>query len=425
MAARRDEAGTGLSPQQRRFVVVLGVPAFGIALAYTVVSTYLPVLLERLSGPAITGVLLAAEGLVGLAVPVLVGRWSDRLHTRVGGRLPFILAGAALAVPALVLMPLLAGSLAGVAVVLGVFLVGYFTYFAPYYALYPDLVPAAIRGRSQGVQGGLRAAGLLLGLVSGGLLLNLGQSWPFLVGAAAIVVVTAILAVGIRPQLGQGEGTSTARGNPFAALVALLRDDRDLRTWTVANALWEAALAALRTFVVLYLVRGLGFSLTGASGVLALVGLVALVAAPVSGRLADRFGARRVIVVGVWVFALGALTPVATTSTLALLAVVPVAFAAIMFLTLPYTLLLELVGESGDHAVAASLFSASRAVGVLVGPLLGGLAIELLADTPLLALDDTRGYAAVFGVTSLLLLASIPVLRRLGRGSGERGDVPG
>lgn len=419
------EPGTRLSPQQRRFVVVLGVPAFGIALAYTVVSTYLPVLLERLSGPALTGVLLGAEGVVGLAVPVLVGRWSDRVHTRVGGRLPFILAGAALAVPALVLMPLLAGSLIGVAVTLGVFLVGYFTYFAPYYALYPDLVPAAIRGRSQGVQGGLRAAGLLLGLVSGGLLLSLGQSWPFLVGAAGIVVATALLTVGLRPQLGKGEGTSTTRGNPFAALVALLRDDRDLRTWTVANALWEAALAALRTFVVLYLVRGLGFSLSGASGVLALVGLVALVAAPTSGRLADRFGARRVIGVGVWIFALGALTAVATTSTIALLAVAPVAFAAIMFLTLPYTLLLELVGEGGDHAVAASLFSASRAVGVLVGPLLGGLAIELLADVPLLALGDTRGYAAVFGVTSALLLASIPVLHRLGRGSRPGDDVPG
>lgn len=404
---------------------MLGVPAFGIALAYTVVSTYLPVLLERLSGPALTGVLLGAEGLVGLAVPVLVGRWSDRLQTRIGGRLPLILAGAALAVPALVLMPLLAGSLLGVAVVLGVFLVGYFTYFAPYYALYPDLVPAAIRGRSQGVQGSLRAAGMLLGLVSGGLLLSLGTSWPFLVGAVAVVLVTGVLAVGIRPRLGEGEGGPAASGNPFVALGALVRERRDLRTWMIANALWEAALAALRTFVVLYLIRGLGFSLSGSSGVLALVGVVALVAAPASGRLADRYGARRVMWVGVWVFALGALTAVATTSTVALVAVVPVAFAAIMLLTLPYTVLLELVGEESDHAVAASLFSVSRAVGVLVGPLLGGLAIELLADVPLLALADTRGYAAVFGVASVLLLASIPVLRRLGPGSRPRGGVPG
>lgn len=415
--------GAGLSGHQRRFVLVLGVPAFGIALAYTVVSTYLPVLLERLSGPLITGVLLGAEGLLGLAVPVLVGRWSDRLRTRIGGRLPLILAGAALAIPALVLMPLLAGSLIGIAVALGVFLIGYFTYFAPYYALYPDLVPADIRGRSQGIQGGLRSAGLLVGLVSGGLLLSVTVLLPFVVGAAAVVVVTAVLSVGIWRSLGHGEGASTAEDNPFAAMWTLVRRHRDLRTWTIANALWEAALAALRTFVVLYLVRGLGFSLSGASGILALVGLVALVAAPVSGRLADRFGALRVMGVAVWVFALGALTAFATTSTVLLVAVVPVAFAAVMLLTLPYTLLLELMPDDSDNAIGASLFSASRAVGVLAGPLLAGLAVELLAGAPVLALDDTRGYAAVFGVTSVLLLASTPVLHRLR--SLTRGSVPG
>ncbi|MGI9004579.1 MAG: MFS transporter [Pseudonocardia sp.] len=150
------EQSRALSWGQRRFLLVLGLPAFGVALAYTVVSTYLPVLLDRLSGPTVTGILLGVEGLIGLVLPILVGGWSDRLRTRIGGRLPFILAGAVFTIPALVLMPLFAGSLAGVAVTLALFLIGYFVYFAPYYALYPDLVPDEIRGRSQGFQGGLR-----------------------------------------------------------------------------------------------------------------------------------------------------------------------------------------------------------------------------------------------------------------------------
>lgn len=50
---------------------------------------------------------------------------------------------------------------------------------------------------------------------------------------------------------------------------------------------------------------------------------------------------------------------------------------------------------------------------MLAGPLLAGLAIELLAGVPVLAFDQTSGYAAVFAVTSLLLFASIPVLGRI------------
>ena len=59
--------------------------------------------------------------------------------------------------------------------------------------------------------------------------------------------------------------------------------------------MWEAGLGALRAFVVLYFTRGLGLSLREVSGALALVGVAALVAAPLAGKLADRFGHRPVM----------------------------------------------------------------------------------------------------------------------------------
>ncbi|MCA1821151.1 MAG: hypothetical protein LC644_05170, partial [Pseudonocardia sp.] len=71
-----------LSRAQRWFLSVLGLPAFGVAFAYTVVGTYLPVLLAELSGPAVTGLLIGGEGVVALIVPVVVGRWSDSTSDR-------------------------------------------------------------------------------------------------------------------------------------------------------------------------------------------------------------------------------------------------------------------------------------------------------------------------------------------------------
>jgi hypothetical protein len=59
------------------------------------------------------------------------------------------------------------------------------------------------------------------------------------------------------------------------------------------------------------------------------------------------------------------------------------------------------------------MFGFSRGVGVLVGPLLTGLAIELLKPAGFLVFEETQGYAAMFGVASALLLVSVPVLRRM------------
>lgn len=416
LANVREQRNRGVQPlrwDERRFLFVLGTPALGIALAYTMVTTYVPVLINDLSGPTVTGILIGGEGLFALVVPVFVGGLSDRLRTRIGGRLPLVLVGCVLAVLALVAMPLAADSLVWMAAALAVFFIGYFTYYAPYYALYPDLVPKQMRGRSQGFQGTLRSAGLLVALGGGGFLLSIGRPWPFLVGAVAVLVVTAGLYAGVLSRLGRDDGRLDQAGI-ITSSMDLLRADEGIRRWFVANACWEAAIAALRTFVVLYLTIGLGLSLAKASGALALVGVAAILAAPVAGKLADHYGHRRVMSLAVWVFAIGLLTAVFTTDLAFLGAVIPVAFAAVVLMTLPYALLMGLLPDDrGTHGTSAGLFGMSRGVGVIVGPLLAGIAADLLDSVPVLTLARTDGYSAIFAVAALLLFASIPNLRKI------------
>lgn len=404
-----------LSWHQRRFLFALSLPAFGIALAYTLVTTYVPVLLSELSGPGLTGILIGAEGLLALFVPVIAGGWSDSLRSRLGRRTPFILAGTVITVAALVLIPLGSGSLVWIGPALAGFFVGYFVYHAPYYALYPDLVPEQARGRSQGFQGTLRSAGLLLGLAGGGSLLSIWQPLPFALGALVVVAATAGLYAVVRRQHGHQGGQHTdgsARGG-FAANYRLLREHHGIRCWALANACWEAAIASLRTFVVLYFTKGLGLSLHATSASLALVGVAALVAAPVAGALADRYGPQRIMRTAVWIFALGLAPALLTTNRLFIAAIVPVAFAAVVLMTLPYALLMQLLPATGEHGAAAGLLSVSRGVGVLAGPLLAGLAVQALAGVDALTFDDTRGYSAIFAVTAALLLASTFALRRI------------
>jgi MFS family permease len=178
-----------------------------------------------------------------------------------------------------------------------------------------------------------------------------------------------------------------------------------------ANALWELSLAALKTFVVLFLTVGVGLGMSGAVGVIAIVVVLLLIAAPVSGKLGDRFGKARMVGISLWVYGIGLLVPLFTQSPYICIPIMPlVAFGGGMILTLPYAILMPLMPE-GEHGLITGFYSFSRGLGILLGPLLAGIAITVMR--PLLS--STHGYAAMWLVCGAAILASLPFVPTLKR----------
>ena len=404
----RPDGAESLSWPQRRFLLVLGLPSLALALALTVVTTFLPVLIVDLTGPALTGILIGSEGLLALFVPVLVGARSDATGTRLGRRMPFLIAAAPVGAIALVLMPLVA-SLVVILILLIVFYTAYFTYYSPYRALYPDLVPEEQRGRSQGFQGTMREIGLGVALVGGGLLLGLWQPLPFVLSALVLLVVTAVFLYRIREPKGAQRPRDPSAGTWLDSL-KLLKGHDGLRWLVIGSGMWEFALGALRTFVVLYLTVGLGQSTGFSSLVFGVVAVAVVAAAIVGGKLADRFGSVRLIHVSLWVYGLGLLVPFFTQAPLALATMPIAAFAAGIVMTLPFSMMMGMMPEGG-HGAASGLFEFGRGIGVLLGPAVAGLAIMALAPV----LESTEGYAAIFPVSAAAILLSIPVFRLAAR----------
>jgi Na+/melibiose symporter-like transporter len=409
-------------------LVLLGLPTFGMAAAVTAVSSYLPVVLRGHAGSTVAiGGILATEGLLALWVPLVVGAWSDRLRTRLGSRLPFILAGT----PAMLLsLPLLGvvRDVAFVAALVVVFFLGYFVAYEPYRALYPDLVPDEQAGRSQSIQAAWRGAGTGIALISGGLLLDLADFLPFVVYAVLLALSVGLFVVlanasvaradrdgdddaGHAPgegRAGRGSPLADARGS-FALVARLLRERPSLRFFVLCNALWELALGAIKTFVVLYVTVGLGYSLGETSLLIGAAAVVVLLGALGSGALGDRLGRLRVVTVSVLIFGIGLLVPGLTTFRPALLVAVPlIALGGGTLMSLPYSLLMPLMPD-GEHGAVTGLFALSRGVGVMAGPVLAGVAIEVLAP----AFGSTEGYAAAWLVAGGAALLSLLPLRRL------------
>jgi MFS family permease len=402
-------------PPVGRLITTLALPTFALALAMSVLTTYAPLLLgEATSSGSAIGIAIGAEGLFALFLPVLVGSLSDRTSTRIGRRLPYAVFAAPLLVLPLVFIPF-AGGYAETFALVSLFYVGYFVYYPPYQALFAELVPASHQGRAQGAQGVMRGLGLGAALVGGGLFISVWTPLPFVLAAAAFLLATAVLFRGVR-----GRGDVAAIPAPAAApgVLRLVRERRELRAFVAANALWELSFMGLKTFIVLYVVKGLGESVGTATAVIGVVAAAYVIASAGAGRLADRLGAVPLMRASLWIYGLGLLLGAGLSSLGPLVAGLPVvALAGAVVMTLPYALLVRMT-PAGAEGATSGLFSFSRALGASLGPILVGVSIDLLG--PLF--PATKGYGAMWLAIGVPILLSLPFLARLEAAEEEQEE---
>lgn len=396
-----------LSWKQNKFLILLGLPSFGIALAYTLVTTYLPVFLQPLVGSATTGIMIGGEGVFALFIPYVIGVWSDAINTKMGKRTPFIFAGGIIICITLILMPINKNSAILLGIELSVFYIAYFTYYATYYAVFPDYVPNDQQGRSQGIQGAFRSLGLLLSLVGGGFLLSVWIPLPFLIVVVLLTTVTIIYYLGLR---GKTEEIPGKEITPIQWMAEwkLLSENKKIMLWFICNSLWESAIAALKVFIVLYFIKGLHLSLTQTSVALSLVGIAAIFAAPLSGKLADQYGNRPVILIATILFVVGLTPALLTVNRHYIAGILPVAFVAVTLITLPYAILMGLLPKKHSHGAGAALFAMSQGIGALIGPLISGIVVEICKNINFLVFKESDGFAGIFFVTAVFLLISLP-----------------
>src|ERR1700688_1016371 len=117
------------------------------------------------------GVALGIGGVLAMAVPPLVGAWSDRLNTRFGRRRPIMVAGTLLTFPGLLGLMVANNYLE---IVVGYAIIQFFfnAAGAAYAGIIPDVVPAQQVGKASGflatmtqlgIGGGLGVTSLLGG----------------------------------------------------------------------------------------------------------------------------------------------------------------------------------------------------------------------------------------------------------------------
>jgi MFS family permease len=396
------------APRIGRFLGALALPTFALALGISVLTTYAPLLLgEATSSAGAIGIAVGAEGAFALFLPLLVGSLSDKTQSRFGRRIPYALVGVPLLVAPLVILPFAHGYAETVALV-SLFFIGYHVYYPPYQALFAELVPASHQGRAQGWQGVMRGLGLGVALVAGGLLLSVWTPLPFLLAAAAAVLATVVLVREVRGKEREAP-IAAVPSLPGPGVRTLLRERRDVRAFVAANALWELSFMGLKTFIVLFVVKGLGESVGTASAVIGVVAGAYVVAAFGAGRLADAVGVHRLMRIAVWIYGVGLLVGAGLGSLDTFLIGLPfIALAGAVVMTLPYGILVGITPPGAEGALSG-LFGFSRALGAVLGPIVVGVVIDVLAPI----FQSTNGYGAMWIAIGAPILLSLPFLHAL------------
>jgi MFS family permease len=394
-----------------RTIAILGVGALGLAWSLTTTAAYLPPLLGSFtSSTTLVGLILAGEGLFALTLPLVIGPWSDTFHTPLGRRRPFMLVALGPMTFSLALLAFMP-SLWTMGLMLFAFFFAYYVYEPPYRGLYPDVLPANVFGRAQGIQHVFRGVAIGGGLIGGGLLFHLWHPAPFLVASGVVCAAGLVPIVLVREDGGHGrvfEGVGTYVRHSWH----VLRRNPDIARFLVANTAWEGAFAGARSFAVLYITVGLGEPVSTSTLVLGAVAAGYIVAALVAGRIGDRVGIARVILVTSVVYGaglfVGGLPTTWHTWYLGIVFVVSLAGGTVM--TLAWGLLFKLM-PAADRGAISGLATTTKGVGLVIGPLLAGALIELLRG----GLAETHGYQALWPVLAVPILAVLPFVALLVR----------
>ena len=320
-----------------RKTFLLGFGFFGTSIMWALYNTYVPIFLQA-GDPAfdanlavqtmgfglsatMTGFIMSLDNIAAFFIQPLMGAVSDRTYTRIGRRVPYIVALAPIAVLAFCLIPLAPqwisphfnGQVAQMRPLFGLFiatlavmLLAMATFRTPVIALMPDLTPSSLRSKANGVINLMGGLGGVVAFLVGGILYKVYRPLPFWVGGGVTLIAVAILVWRIKEPkrlvesaAAKGAGLDILRG-----LRGIPQDNvRSLVLLILAIFFWFVGYNAVETFFTSYEVSTLGVSESTASMILSVAYITFILFAIPAGFLATRFGRRRTIIVGLAVFA--------------------------------------------------------------------------------------------------------------------------
>ena len=372
----------------------------------------------------IAGVIMALDNVLALFLLPLFGKLSDRTHTRLGRRMPYILGGTLAAVVLMNLLPIAdhARSLGLFVAALGLLLLEMGVYRSPAVALMPDVTPKPLRSKGNAIINLMGTLGGVFTLAATSFLVTRDatgrEDYSALFLAVSILMLAAVVVllltirenrlareVELQNLAAQGEDATQAQadetpssGAGFSSLDPTLR--RSLILILCSVSLWFMGYNAVTTAFTKYVSVQWGYDIKAASQCLMVATVGAVVSYLPVGLLSSRFGRKRVIQVGVLLLAacFGAAALFAQFSPVLYVIFALVGAAWAMINVNSYPMVVE-ISKSGDVGKYTGYYYTFSMAAQIVTPILSGWLLEHVGYYTLLP------YAAVMVALSFVTIS--------------------
>ncbi len=337
--------------------MLIGFAFFGILLLWQVYDSYCSRMLSELFAKAIydlpkdaiptkaqqegvqyvVGCIMALDNLAALIMLPIFGRLSDKAHTRIGKRMPFIIVGTFASAIAFPFIPLCFywNSLAGMIVTMAIVIFFMMMYRNPAVSLMPDITPKPLRSKANGIINVMGYMGGAVAIVLGmffSLTKFLGYSkydgagnaivdatskmhnvWvielPFLIASVVMIISCVVLFCTIKEnQLEVALRDEMEEGERYAEVADKVEEDKPLTASNkrmlililVAEVFWFMASNGVSTFQTNYITIALerefnmSIYVTLVSGVCSVVGFLT------AGLIADKIGRKWTLMTGLF-----------------------------------------------------------------------------------------------------------------------------
>jgi MFS family permease len=392
---------------------LIGLAIFAQEMSWNFYDSQVPVSLGKyIASIGVVGFIMGLDNLAGIFVLPLVGRWSDNLRTRWGRRIPFILIGMPLAALLFALIPF-ESSLP----MLMVLILGYVTCMlvqkTPTESLLPDFISAEHRSIGNSILKILTSLTVIFAAILSMLVVDKNLQLAFFIPAALMILVLPIFLATVKEKSSSGYQEAVRQQGET------VDEAERVRLWPIIQGIFKAAdksmlymllmvlftavgWGALRALLTRYGMEGLGMT-RGAAGGLTLPGGIAflLLAYPIA-LLSERFGRKRLMMIGLALMLVALIAGfVLASPTMLLVAVVltSVGYATVSINAI--VVIWNLARTSVTTGTHTGLFYFAWYAGQAVGPGFVGLLTDVTGWGPFLL------NIAPFILAALVLLALV------------------
>lgn len=363
----------------------------------------------------ITGAVMAADNVLAVFLLPLLGALSDKADTRLGKRTPFIVAGTAIAVVLMMLLPVAdkKANLALFVVSLFFLLIAMGLYRSPAVALMPDLTPKPLRSQANAIINLMGALGGVYALILISLLIKGGDKpdyTPVFLGVAGIMVAAVVilvitirekkLAAQVAAENLEEEPEEEVRADQTGELAPEVK--RSLKMILLSIFLWFAAYNAVTTAFSRYARNVWGMEGGGFANCLMVATVAAIISYIPIGYLSARIGRKKCIQGGLVLMLLsffaavffGQYHPVINVG----FALIGMGWAAVSVNSLPMVVEMCSSGDVGRYTGLYYTFSMSAQI---FTPILSGAFLQYVSYRTLFP------YACVFTVAAMITMSMV------------------